>query len=183
MGYGVLHSLLAGNATKNWISRRTGGFFRFYRLFYNLIAVAGLIAIVYYQSGIPEARLMNRTVLSGTGWLVMVAGSLIIVAALLKYNLKEFAGLDAFGKTARSTQLRQDGLLQKVRHPLYLGIYLTMWGYFLTLPLPSTLLMVVVLSLYIRIGIYFEEQKLIQEFGEQYETYRKKVPMLWPKRG
>jgi protein-S-isoprenylcysteine O-methyltransferase Ste14 len=58
-----------------------------------------------------------------------------------------------------------------------------MWGYFLTLPLPSTLLMVVVLSLYIRIGIYFEEQKLIQEFGEQYETYRKKVPMLWPKRG
>ncbi len=29
LGYGALHSLLAGNATKNRISRRTGGFFVF----------------------------------------------------------------------------------------------------------------------------------------------------------
>ncbi len=65
LGYGALHSLLAGNATKNRISRRTGGFFRFYRLFYTPIAVAGLMAILYHQSRIPEAPLMHRPVQAG----------------------------------------------------------------------------------------------------------------------
>ena len=36
------------------------------------------------------------------------------------------------------------------------------------------------LSLYIRIGIYFEERKLMREFGEQYAAYRAVTPMLFP---
>ncbi len=36
-------------------------------------------------------------------------------------------------------------------------------------------------NLYVRIGIYFEEKKLVKEFGDIYNKYKLQVPMLIPK--
>jgi protein-S-isoprenylcysteine O-methyltransferase Ste14 len=35
-------------------------------------------------------------------------------------------------------------------------------------------------SLYLIIGMYFEERKLLREFGVEYERYQKQVPILFP---
>ncbi|MFD2933817.1 methyltransferase family protein [Spirosoma flavum] len=79
---------------------------------------------------------------------------------------------------------RQRGILGYVRHPLYLGIILALFSIFLYQPTWANLIFLLAASLYIRIGIYFEERKLIEEFSELYRHYRRRVPMLvshWPK--
>jgi protein-S-isoprenylcysteine O-methyltransferase Ste14 len=35
-------------------------------------------------------------------------------------------------------------------------------------------------TIYILIGTYFEERKLLREFGEEYAKYRQNTPMLIP---
>lgn len=36
------------------------------------------------------------------------------------------------------------------------------------------------LTAYVLIGAYFEERKLVSEFGEGYAEYRRRTPMLMP---
>jgi len=43
------------------------------------------------------------------------------------------------------------------------------------------LIAVILLTLYVFIGISFEEKKLIKEFGKNYEAYILNVPMLIPR--
>jgi protein-S-isoprenylcysteine O-methyltransferase Ste14 len=38
-----------------------------------------------------------------------------------------------------------------------------------------------IFSLYLVIGAYFEEQKLLREFGQEYAEYQAKTPMLIPR--
>ncbi len=179
--YGAFHSLLASTSLKRWMSRRMGGFFRYYRLLYNGIALAGLVGVLAFQVSLPEEPFWNFPVLRATGWLLVSAGLFIIVIALYGYNLGEFSGLSASTPTGGPGRLQEGGLLRHVRHPLYSGMYLLLWGYFLAAPLPSHLVMALILSVYIRTGIYFEERKLLDEFGDGYAAYRKRVPMLFPK--
>jgi len=75
---------------------------------------------------------------------------------------------------------REHGILRYVRHPLYLGMILALFGVLVYQPTWANLIFLLAASLYIRIGIYFEERKLIGEFGELYRHYRRRVPMLVP---
>jgi protein-S-isoprenylcysteine O-methyltransferase Ste14 len=38
-----------------------------------------------------------------------------------------------------------------------------------------------IIAIYLPIGIIFEEQKLVKEYGDRYKKYQKEVPMLIPK--
>lgn len=63
---------------------------------------------------------------------------------------------------------------------MYLATILIMWS------LDSTwadLLTHIILTLYIFVGIYFEEKKLIAQYGQSYLEYKRSVPMLLPKLG
>jgi protein-S-isoprenylcysteine O-methyltransferase Ste14 len=44
----------------------------------------------------------------------------------------------------------------------------------------NRLTLYICLTIYILLGIYFEERKLLHEFGPKYEEYRAKTPMLIP---
>lgn len=72
-------------------------------------------------------------------------------------------------------------MLHYVRHPLYTGTFLVVWGLFLKDATLKTLIMAICLTIYTLIGIYFEEKKLISSFGDDYLAYRRRVPMLFPK--
>jgi protein-S-isoprenylcysteine O-methyltransferase Ste14 len=70
------------------------------------------------------------------------------------------------------------GLYQYVRHPLYTFSLLILW----LSPNMSlnSFIVYAALTIYVLIGIIFEERKLIREFGQEYETYRNATPMLIP---
>lgn len=69
-------------------------------------------------------------------------------------------------------------LYQYLRHPIYLGWLIVFW---LTPVMTIThLLLALSLTIYILIGIKLEEQDLINFYGDKYNKYRQKVPMLIP---
>ena len=64
------------------------------------------------------------------------------------------------------------------RHPIYLGVMMIIWA----TPTMTVTRFVLALgmTLYIYIGIYFEERDLVAEHGSEYEAYRYRVPKLIP---
>ncbi len=184
LAYGVLHSVLANNVVKRFFEQKMGAGYRFYRLIYNGLAFVLLAAVLFYQFTLPAQSLWAfdwRIDLLGN--FLKYGGLLIVMIAISGYNFKEFSGLTFSPNDSKpgSGTLKTNGMLHYVRHPIYTGTILFIWGLFLSDSLVRTLLMAACVTVYTLIGIYFEEQKLVVEFGEAYRVYRRTVPMLFPK--
>jgi protein-S-isoprenylcysteine O-methyltransferase Ste14 len=111
--------------------------------------------------------------------LVSVTGLLIMGICIKKYFLS-LSGLKSLFQEKPAHELMIGGIHRYVRHPLYLGTFLAIWGGFLVYPVLSFFISNVVITLYTLTGITFEEKKLVAEFGPAYETYRQQVPKLLP---
>jgi protein-S-isoprenylcysteine O-methyltransferase Ste14 len=74
-----------------------------------------------------------------------------------------------------------DGWYAYVRHPLYLGTLILFW--LVPEMTVNRLAIIAALSIYLVVGAYFEERKLLKDFGEAYAEYKAKTPMLIPKIG
>ena len=172
--YGIIHSLLASEFMKKIFVTK------YYRLIYNLIAVILLVLILYLLIVTKSARLIPSSFFNQLlGGIMMLSGICVMYISIKGYASKEFLGTD-FNSTKLPT-LKTDDLSAFVRHPLYMGTLLFMWGIFGFFATESCLISVLILTIYIRIGMYFEEKKLVKLFGKQYEEYQKNVPMLIPK--
>ncbi|MCF6207552.1 MAG: isoprenylcysteine carboxylmethyltransferase family protein [Sulfurovum sp.] len=112
------------------------------------------------------------------GWALSVYASFII-------NHFELFGLQQVyyhlrGKTPQPIIFKEKQLYRYIRHPIQLGVLLGMW---LT-PVMSYghLLLSVGFTIYIFIGLYFEEKDLVCELGEEYRAYKERVGMMFPKK-
>ena len=90
------------------------------------------------------------------------------------------SGLQAIQNSQAKNTLQQTGLHKYVRHPLYFGTLLFIYGLFIIFPLTSNLIAVIIITTYVLLGIRLEERKLKVQFGESYIEYTKKVPQLIP---
>ena len=69
-------------------------------------------------------------------------------------------------------------LYRVVRHPLQLGVLIGIWS----TPMMTTthLMLSITMTLYIFVGLYYEEQDLRATLGRAYEEYSQRVPMIVP---
>ena len=75
----------------------------------------------------------------------------------------------------------QERLFYKfVRHPIQLGVLIGLW----VTPVMTYghLLLTLFFSIYIFVGLYFEEKDLVSELGEVYVAYKKRVGYMFPKK-
>lgn len=172
--FGFGHSMLAGHA-RQW------------RLAYNLVAVVHIALVVaggrYLLAGVPFAV---------PGWagtimtMVQVLGWGLLAWALKGYDLGLLAGTRQLreglkGPAAPTDEpLAASGLNAWVRHPLYAGALLILWGgadgaYGLATAGWG--------SLYLFIGTFFEERRLLALYGAAYADYRRRVPAFIPWKG
>lgn len=178
--WGIFHSLLASLGFKNLIRRTFGDrFMKFYRLLYNIFAVISIAPILYLMVSLPDRVLYQVPV----PWkYLMVAGQalsvLLLFVAVLQTDISSFAGLRQLVEKEKPGNLVTSGLYRSVRHPLYTFSLAILW----LSPSMSTNTFVVyaALTIYILIGIMFEERKLLREFGQAYAEYRSSTPMLVP---
>ena len=109
----------------------------------------------------------------------LVAGFAIMLICAKKY-FADLSGIDVFVKNKPPNTLQVSGLNKYVRHPLYAGTLLFVWALFFINPLLSYLISAILITIYTRIGIYFEEKKLLIEFGDAYKKFSVSTPMLIP---
>ena len=179
--FGLVHSLLATDWWKQWVQRKTGVYFRYYRLLYSFIAFFLLAMIIVYHWQVPAVRLWQPILLLQlTGILLLLAGVFIMGLSIRKYFF-DLSGIAVFfpQKTV-NTSLETTGMHRYVRHPLYFGTLLAAWASLLVFPLMSYLVSCVMMTIYTCVGVIFEERKLRETFGKEYKIYQQRVPMLIP---
>lgn len=110
------------------------------------------------------------------GWAVAVAAT-FAVDHLSLLGLRQ-AGWGRHGHGVGDTTLRVAGLHALVRHPLMSGLLLGFWA------TPrmgaSHLLFALAATVYVVVGIAFEERDLRRAFGVAYDQYASRVPAVIP---
>jgi protein-S-isoprenylcysteine O-methyltransferase Ste14 len=154
---------------------------RLYRLLYNLFAVISFLPILYLMVTLPDRVLYS--VPAPFNYLMRLGQAIavvLLVVAVLQTDLLSFVGLRQILAEETKGPLMTGGLYRYVRHPLYTFSLLILWlSPTMTL---NSFIVYLALTVYILIGIVFEERKLLREFGEEYATYRSVTPMLIPGR-
>ncbi len=118
--------------------------------------------------------------LFGLGWLIVLASTFLISHFEL-FGLAQAWGHARGGAEPAPPVLRTPWFYRHVRHPLYSGFFLAFWA----TPQMSAghLLLALGVSIYMLIGIAYEERDLITTFGEDYRAYRARTGMLAPRLG
>ena len=184
LSFGFAHSLFASVSAKRLLHPIFG---RAYRLCYNLfsalhiglILIGGQLWLAGNSASFDLSAWMVTFFTSGR-WL----GVVIILAALTQYDLGLFGGLTQLRRGVISIDgndpLHLDGMHCYIRHPIYLGAYLFFWGGAVG---EFGLQTAIWGSVYLFIGTWFEERKLVTQYGQSYVEYRQKVPAIFPYRG
>lgn len=182
LAYALLHSLLAAFGVKAAIGRRWPAFMPWYRLAYNLIAVAALLPLAWLVHATPGDWLWRWT--GGGAWLangLALAACAGFVFSARYYDMGEFIGLRQLREHAPRVD-RPGGFVVSpfhrfVRHPWYCFGLVLVWTRDMT---PALLLSALAITLYFVVGSRFEERKLLALHGEKYRRYRARVPALFP---
>lgn len=180
IAFGVIHSVTATLWFKEWVKAKMGYWFKYYRLIYSFFALISLLGVLYYQFHIPsEIFLKYAQIQYAFGVLISTAG-LVLMGICIRTYFFNISGLEVFFKKEQVSVLNTSGIHQWVRHPLYLGTLLFVWGWLFLSPFISNLVSCIMITLYTFVGMYFEEKKLLKEFGNEYSMYQQKVPMIIP---
>lgn len=92
---------------------------------------------------------------------------------------KPFSALS--GRAPRNRQFVTPFLYRHMRHPIQTGVLLGMWlQAYMSL---GQLILTVGMTIYVFIGLYFEEKDLVREFGNRYKLYMQQVPRVFPRPG
>lgn len=87
------------------------------------------------------------------------------------------------GKSYTNVEFKTVFLYKMMRHPMMLGMLIALWAN--PVMTMSHLLLSVGLSIYVFIGIHFEERAVLRHLGDNYAQWRSKTPMVlpgWPQR-
>ena len=178
--YYFIHSFFLHPPIKSFFIKRLYFNFKVYRLTFNLFAIIGLVFIFLYSKQISEPIWFNSVFLKVTGILVILVGVFLTYKSFKNYNIKEFIGITAESTDTLQNNLVVTGYHKYVRHPVYTATIIIFIGYLLYYPNYTSLILLVVTFLYLQVGIYLEEKKLIKKFGKSYENYKNSVPKLFP---
>jgi protein-S-isoprenylcysteine O-methyltransferase Ste14 len=115
-------------------------------------------------------------VLQGIGAILIIASAVLMVWARLALGTM-WAGRPMI---QQDHQLRTGGPYQLVRHPIYTGLLGIVIGLTLLGGFGSTIVLLVFVTAWLLRRVRVEDHMLIDTFGDDYRTYRRRVPALVP---
>lgn len=181
-----LHSLLISKTVSGYLQKMMGEYKFYYRLAYNLIALLSLIPLLL----ITESMRTETIFTWQGGWVILrllmfVVSIWLFVDGARSYDLSCMLGFKQIKNQRQNMLIAEDeqfsrkGVLGITRHPWYLGGLLIIWSRY-DVYHDSTFIAFSILSFYLIVGSWLEEQKLVAEYGEKYSSYQQDVSMLIP---
>lgn len=179
--WGIIHSVTASLGFKELLRHTFGdGFMRFYRFLYNIFSAVSFAPILYLMAVLPTRSLYQIP----SPWsYLMLAGqglsALLLLVAVLQTDTLSFVGLRQLFEEEKPGRLVTKGFYRAMRHPLYTFGLLFLWlSPSVTV---NSFIVYISLTVYILVGAYFEERKLLREFGQEYADYKAVTPMIVPR--
>jgi methanethiol S-methyltransferase len=178
--FGLVHSLLADPRVKSRARQLFGeAFDRWSRLAFTVLALVMVTPFFYILAFLPDRTIYavawpwSTLLLAG-----QILSALALLVALRQTGISYFLGLAQPG-SANASSLVTDGFYCHLRNPLFFFGALFLW---LSPVMTENLLTFNILAtIYFYIGARHEERSLREEFGQEYEDYRKQVPMFLPR--
>ncbi|MBS0468786.1 MAG: isoprenylcysteine carboxylmethyltransferase family protein [Proteobacteria bacterium] len=183
--FGVQHSVMARRGFKRWWTRIVPAAIERSTYVVATCAVLALLFWFWVPIQAPVLWQIDGRAGSALAWGLFGLGWLLVLVSTFLINHFELFGLQqVFARLTHralpEAQFKTPLLYRYVRHPLYLGLLLSLWS--VPRMTAGRLLFALGLSVYILIGIAFEERDLLAQFGERYRRYRAQVGMLLPRR-
>ena len=180
--FGLQHSIMARKSFKKRIEKWIPPALE--RSFFVLITVLVLVLLAWQWQPLPELvwsvqNLWLRIVvylLFVVGWTTMLIATYLIDHYEL-FGVRQVL-LHLQGYSLLPQIFKTPLLYQHVRHPMMLGFLIGCWA----TPDMSLghLIFSLGMTLYILVGIFYEEKDLLQQFGREYIRYQCMVPRLIP---
>lgn len=200
--FGVLHSVCAHEPFKAALARLTGGFFvdHFWRLIYCGLSYWALYhaitALHWARNPQHDYWLIIYPDWLWTGIIIVHLGAIaLLYTAFIQSNYLEFLGIKQaisglkllIGKTPQQPdnlelfgthRLVVNGVYRWVRHPMLVGglLFLLTSG-----PSLNNLIYTAMYSIYMVIGGYYEEKRMLRVFGQAYREYQQQVGAYVPR--
>lgn len=180
--FAVQHSVMARPTFKRWwtgivpqsIERST----------YVLLSSAVLFLLYWQWRTMPAVIWdVGHPVARPALWALFWIGWAMVFASSFMVNHFDLFGLRQVylawrGKPYRDIGFRIRLLYRLVRHPLMLGFLIAFWA--TPTMTAGHLLFAIATTGYILIALQFEERNLVEVLGDEYQDYRRQVPMLVP---
>jgi protein-S-isoprenylcysteine O-methyltransferase Ste14 len=181
--FAINHSLLADSRAKQAARRFFGPTAdRWYRLAYTILAFISVLPFFYILAFMPDTILY--IVPAPWMWLMLVGQALAAAAvlyALVQTGFFYFLGLSQLfsARPEEPGKLVTSGFYCHIRNPLLFFGAVFLW----LSPIMTVNLLTfnILTTVYFYLGALHEERALREEFGQEYEEYRRKVPMLLPR--
>lgn len=183
--FAVQHSLMARPFFKRWLT----GFIpeAAERSTYVLASNAAMIAMfTWWQPLGYEIWTITNPVGAVVAYSIFFSGWIVVFVSTCLINHFDLFGLRQVwlyfrGKPYTNLKFTMPGPYKLVRHPLYVGWIMVMWG--TPTMTAGHLFFAMGTTIYILVAIQLEERDLADAHGVAYTAYRNEVPMLIPRLG
>ena len=180
----VIHSAMISIAVTEYVKKRLGSNYRFYRVFFNLISILTLIPVALFAHSAQTPAIFQWSGYMRLGQ-ALIFGFAVLFFSLgwRHYDIRQVLGIKQISEgtadraITETGELDTSGVLGMTRHPWYLATMLLIWARQMDV---AAIIVNVILTSYLIVGTYLEEKKLLREFGENYRNYQNKVSMLIP---
>lgn len=174
--FGLHHSLFARTVVKGWVRRVLPRVLE--RSFYTWVASALLLATCWWWHPVPGVLYVLPAWAAWIGLAAQVTGIVLTFAGSRAIDVLELAGvrpvlLARHATPATHVPLMTAGVFGLVRHPLYFGWALLVFG--APTMTATRLVFAIVSTAYLAIAIPWEEHNLIDTFGDDYREYQRSV--------
>ena len=178
--FALHHSVLARSGAKRWLTRHVPPHLE--RSLYVWVASLLFIAVCAWWQDVPGAFYRQAGLLAVPHWMAVAAGVWLTARSTAIIDPLELAGIRQADLTAAPPCFRVVGPYHWVRHPIYLGWLLLVFG--VPHMTATRLAFAVISSAYLVVAIPFEERSLVEVFGDEYRRYQRSVrwrliPGVW----
>ncbi|MFT7186531.1 MAG: protein-S-isoprenylcysteine O-methyltransferase Ste14 [Pseudohongiellaceae bacterium] len=180
--FGLQHSIMARGAFKHWLSRFIHPSIERSTYVLSTALAIGAMCSLWVPFGPIVWQVESEIMITLIRTLALLAWGFLLLATFMLNHFELFGLSQTFnplrGKTSPEKKFKTPGFYMFVRHPIQTGVLIGMW----TVPVStvSHLFFVGGMTLYIFVGLYFEEKDLLREFGVSYKDYMARVKRIIP---
>ena len=153
---------------------------RYMLVIFALWAIPALLVLCNIDLFLAE-RFENPLALRALGLILSIVGVSMLLYSIYSFGFLRTARIPEVFPVKYERKLIKEGIYSIIRHPIYLSELCIIMGNFLISGVLSLLLFFLIWILILPHLLRWEEEELIQRFGEEYIEYKRKVGGIIPR--